>query len=219
MLDIIDMNTSAGCLDEVLRLKESFKTCLANVKDGTVLIINNFPAHEVIDYLIIVNIEKKNGNYYRIRYNESNHYIDNIVLGILKYPENNITEVDSVYLHSVNASYNYLESNTEFNRELRRFLGDFQEVWCWTLFQVNTPEQITYFSPELLLNEELTADKILESFAIQQIKHYPKVGRISAFPKDNSEKLTLSNIQEFVEKIELLRPKSLIFNEWLFYFC
>ena len=201
MLNIIDINTSSACLNEVSTLKKSFQNCLTNVKDGTVIIINNFPAHEIIDYLVIVNIEKKHQNYYRISENSSNHYIDNIVLGILKFPENNITEIDSAYLHSANASFNYLEANIEFNRELRKFLGNFQKVWCCTLFQVSVPQQINHFSPEILLNEELTASKILRSFAVQQIKQYPKIGRIRAFPKETSENFTSDKIQEFAEKI------------------
>lgn len=201
MIDIIDINTSSESLDEVLRLKESFRNCLTNVDDGTVIIINNFPAHEIIDFLVIVNIKKKSRNYYRIRNNGTNHYIDNIVLGILKYPENDITKMDSVYLYSDYASFNYLEANKEFNRELSRFLGSFQKVLCYSLFQVSTPAQINHFSPELILNEELTAEKILKSFALQQIKQYPKNGRIRAFPRNVSEEFTSNNILEFAEGI------------------
>lgn len=201
MLDIIDINTSAECLDEVVKLKESFHNYLSNVKNGTVLIINHFPAHEIVDYLVIVNIEKKSGNYHRIKYNGATHYIDNVVLGILKYPESGISNVDSVNLYSDNASFNFSEANTEFNRDLNRFLSNFQKVWCCTLFQVNTPDDIEYSSPELLLNKGLTAEVIINSFAAQQVKRYPRIGRIRAFPRDVSERFSSNRIQEFAEDI------------------
>lgn len=201
MLDIIDINTSAECLTEVLELKESFRKHLSTVKDGTVLIINNFPAHEVVDYLIIVNIEKKSGNYYRVRNNDSNHYVDNIVLAVLKYTEYNIIGVDDINLYSGNASFNYLDANREFNNELSKFFGNFQKVWCSTLLHVSSPENIEHFSPELLLNGKLTSEKIMLAFSFQQIKRYPKISRIRAFSKDISDRFNTIRVQEFAERI------------------
>lgn len=78
MLDIIDINSSSESLREIIELKESFRTLLNKVDYGTVIIINNFPAHEIIDYLIIINIENnKAKNYYQFKHNSSNFYVDN----------------------------------------------------------------------------------------------------------------------------------------------
>lgn len=201
MLEIIDVNSSAECLNEILELKESFKNHLSNVKDGTVVIINNFPAHEIIDYLIILNIKKKSGNYYRIRNNGSNHYIDNIVLAVSKLSEDDLSGVDNTNLYSDNASFNYVETNKEFNNELSKFFKNFQNVWCCTMFQITNSKNINHFSPELLLNRKLTAENILHAFAFQQIKRYPKISRIRAFAKDVSEGFDTYKIQQFVENI------------------
>lgn len=201
MLDIIDINSSAENLDEILILKESFKTQLKTVNHGTVIIINNFPAHEMIDYLIIVNIERKNSNYYRVNYKDSNHYVDNIVLAICKMEIVEITNVDHININTKEASFNYVEANKEFNNELRNYFKNFQKVWCCTLFMAKSTASINFFSPELLLNGKLTAEGILAAFAFQQLKKYPKIGRIRAFAKDTAEAFDTAKIQDFAENI------------------
>lgn len=201
MLDIIDINSSADCLNEIVELKESFRSHLTNVNDGTVIIINNFPAHEIVDYLIIVNIERSSGNYYRTTYNNSNHYVDNIVLAVLKLEGHGITGVDENNLYSDNSSFDYIEANREFNNQLKAFFSNFQRVWCRTLFHISNIEETSYFSPELLLNGNLTAEKIMLSFTFQQLNQYPKSNRISAFSKDISANFNTLSVQEFAKNI------------------
>ncbi len=200
MLKIIDLNSSSECLQEIVELKKGFLNCLTpTVKHGEVIIINNFPAHVVIDYLIVINIENRDRNYLYINHNKSRYYIDNIVLAISKLGEHNVI-IDNGKLHDSDAIFDFIEENKIFNNELKNFFNsfnNFNRIYCYSLFHASSLKSNEYFSPQLTFGK-ITAEKILYSYAIQRINNYEKINRISAFTKDTDEKL---DIEKFVNDI------------------
>ena len=132
MLDILDINSSDKDMSEILELKASFRDYLekdvkeGTVKHGTVLIINNFPGHELIDYLIIGHIEDKPKNYHRINYRGISYYLDSFVIAVVKFDSIRFTDVDNVNLYDAKASFNYLQDNKEFNNDLRKYLEKYE---------------------------------------------------------------------------------------------
>lgn len=201
MLDIIDINSSGKDLNQITLLKDSFKNRLTNVKTGTVIIINNFPAHEIIRYLIIINVEKKNNNYLRVRVDNNNYYVDNIICAIVEFPVNHIIDVDDNFLYDLDSNFDYLTENKHFNRGLFKFLKDFEQISCNTIFNITTDENINYSGAELLLNEKLDADSILTSVVKQQLRWKTHSSRIRSFSKEVSKKMNSKMLHSFVEDI------------------
>jgi len=202
MLDIIDINSSAENLSEIAEIKESFRTQLKNVKHGTVLIINNFPAHELVDYLIIINIEKEySNNYHRIFTDQGKYYLDNAVCAIIKYQEYNITNVDEKNIYCGESSFDYCDANKTFNNDLKTFFKNYNDIWCHTIFNVSTKEDISHHSPEIIINQKINAERIIASVSSQQTREYPKITHIRAFTPNVSNQFDTEIIQKFAENI------------------
>lgn len=207
MLDILDINSSDKDMSEILELKASFRDYLekdvkeGTVKHGTVLIINNFPGHELIDYLIIGHIEDKPKNYHRINYRGISYYLDSFVIAVVKFDSIRFTDVDNVNLYDAKASFNYLQDNKEFNNDLRKYLEKYENVWSKTIYHYSNRLDIRFFSPEILVNTKITAENLIRAFTLQNIKQFPKQNRITSFKKVVLKELTTSKIEEISRNI------------------
>ena len=93
MLKIVDINTNSSNLEEVEQLKLEFNDRLSpTVKDGTLLILSNFPAAGniagLIDYIFFLAITKNvSKNYLSFRMDGRNYNIDNFVFLVKKIEE------------------------------------------------------------------------------------------------------------------------------------
>ena len=150
MLEILDLNTPANKLDKVTKLKEDFRTTLTNVKDGLVLIICDFPANEIIDYLVIVNIKKKNGNYLRTKVRGNYHYIDNLVLAISEFDVGEIDEITNQHLVSNEAIFDYVDENRKLNKNFKKYFETYG-FSCHSILNIKSSNGKQDFYPELLL--------------------------------------------------------------------
>lgn len=182
MLEILDLNTPANKLDKINRLKDDFRSTLTNVKNGIVLIICDFPANEIIDYLVIVNINKESGNYHRTKVWGEYHYVDNIVLAISEFDVGEVDEITGQYLISNEATFDYVEETRKLNKGFKKYFEPYG-FFSHSLLNVQSSNGKQYFYSEILANNELTAKRLIKSYAYQEVKRDPKVSRIMAFKK------------------------------------
>ncbi len=198
-MQVLDINSSRDDLAEIISLKEDFSNSLQNVR-GTTIIINNFPSHEIIDYLILINIERIHQNYYRVNYNGKYHYVDNIVLAVKKIKDCEIDNVDRYYLYNKDAILNHVEENKSFNKSLQKYLSKFQNIICCTVFHISTRNKnLSYISPEIIVNQEITAKSLIQSYIYQHIAFRKNSTRINAFPKNNF--MDSQTLQELAQTI------------------
>ena len=191
MLQIIDINTNTGNIGEVEALKNGFQERLeATVKDGTVIIISNFPAvgsmAGKLDYLILLTIKKTNGNYLRLTQDGRYHYIDNFIFLVKKIDEDKITKVDNGHLHSDNSSFDYIESISHYNREFEDYFKKFDSIRCFTSYHLTTKNDFTFFDKKITVNKQLNANYILWSVVNQFVEKYGD-WRINSFSKEKLE--------------------------------
>lgn len=191
MLQIIDINTNNTNLDEVEFLKSDFQKKLEpTVKDGTVIIISDFPAvgnmNGKLDYLILLTLKKNGGNYLRLYQNEKYHYIDNFVLLVKKIDEEKITGADSQFIHSDNSSFDYVESLQVYNKEFEDYFKKFDNLRCFTIFQTTTKNDFTYSDKKIIINKKIDANYIIWSVVNQYLDKYG-AWRINSFTKEKFE--------------------------------
>jgi len=191
MLQIIDINTNNQNIDEVEFLKNDFQLKLEpTVKDGTVIIISDFPAvgnmAGKIDYLILLTIKKNKGNFLRLSHNDKYHYIDNFILIIKKIDEIKITSADSQFIHSDDSSFDYIESLKIYNNEFEDYFQKFDDIRCFTTFQVKTNNNFYYSDKKILINKNLDVNFILWSVINQHLDKYGD-RRVCSFSKEKFE--------------------------------
>lgn len=192
MLQIIDINTNQDNLKEVESLKAGFKIQLSpTVKDGTVIIITNFPPignmTGKVDYLIMLNVKKTPGNYLRLSHNGKNHYIDSFIYLVKKLKETEITNADNQFVYSKNGAFEYSESIKFYNWEIEDYLKKYDSnIKCFSVYSFQTENSYNFSNDKVLINKQIDANYILSSCVNQYISKYGDY-RINSFSKEKFE--------------------------------
>ncbi len=191
MLQIIAINPNEQNLEEIEFLKNDFRRKMeSSVRDGTVIIINNFPPvgnmAGKIDYLILLTLKKVSSNYLRVTSNGKFHYIDNFIVAIKKINEERITNADEQFIHLDSTSFNYIESLKVFNKELEDFFKRYDSLKAFSFYHITTQNNFPYTDKKILINTELSVDYILWSVVNQYLEKYGD-WRVNSFTKEKFE--------------------------------
>lgn len=205
MLQIIDINTNNQNLDEVEFLKNDLQKKLEpTVKEGTAIIISDFPAvgnmAGKLDYLILLTIKKVGMNYLRLSQDGKLHYIDNFVLVVKKITERKITSADGQFIHADTSSFDYIESLKIYNKEFEDYFKKFDNLRCFSLFHVTTQNDFTYSDKRIIINKKLDADYIIWSVVNQCLDKYGE-WRIHSFTKEKFEYYHDNVLIDFAKQI------------------
>lgn len=166
MLNIIDINTNAANLDFIEALKADFRSELApTVKEGTVVIISNFPAVgnmlSKIDFLVMINIPKKQGNYLKLRIDHKNRYIHNAVLMIKQVEDDQIISADDAALYTKVGEFDYQETLAQAVYDFRdHCLGD-AAIWPFAVYHLKSAIAPNFYNSRISLNHTLTAKYLI----------------------------------------------------------
>ncbi len=163
-------------------LKESIIEKLsATCKEAEVIILNNFPvsvsAQASVDFIVLLNIPKKEKSWYRVETADDRHYVKNQIIAVSivnEYNKSNIkidgglVEIDGAYVDfEDNANKikwgltNYLSSNCNLDR---KYITVHPITWI-----KNASSSFT--SNNILIDKQFTYDKVEE---IIKLNHYFK---------------------------------------------
>lgn len=205
MLEVVDINTSSTNLNEIEDLKKGFKKILEpTVKDGSVIIISDFPCVGNIpgktDFLILLSIKKTPGNYFRAIVNNNKHYVDNFVFLLNKINEENIINVDKQNFYTQKGEFNYIESIKNYTQSFENYFKDFDSVNCYASYYVQTENKINYFNDKVFANLPITADNIIWSVVSQSISRFGN-NRIRSFSNELHQTFSQSSLIDFAKNV------------------
>ncbi|MFV1449149.1 hypothetical protein VBZ51_08375 [Maribacter sp. HS] len=163
-------------------LKDSIIEKLHNTcKEAEVIVLNNFPvsvsSQTTIDFIILLNIPKKERSWYRVETADDRHYVKNQIIAVSivnEYNNSNIKingsliEIDGVYIDFEEDANkikwgltNYLSTNCCLDR---RFITVHPITWIKNTMSSHTLNNI-------LINNQFTYDKVEE---VIKLNHYFK---------------------------------------------
>ncbi|MGP1994085.1 hypothetical protein D9V96_019540 [Zobellia laminariae] len=163
-------------------LKESIiKKLGENCKEAEVIILNNFPvsvtAQASVDFILLLNIPKRDRSWYRVKTADDRHYIKNQIIAVTivnEYSNSNICtnggliEIDGAYVDFEDNTNkikwgltNYLSSNCGLDR---RYITVHPITWVKN-------SRTSYTSSSILIDKEFTYDKVEE---VIKLNHYFK---------------------------------------------
>ena len=123
MITISFVNDSTTDLKKKENFKKSFQKEFSRVDYGEVDVIFDIisptPSLGIIDTLIFISIEDKNGNYYRSYPNKD--YLHNLVIGIKNLNAEDVIDANNYELINNEGSWNYLDDINAESRALNSF--------------------------------------------------------------------------------------------------
>lgn len=188
MLEIVDINTHANHLAEVTRLKEEFRTELAGVSEGSVIIINRFPAVGdmigPLDYLILLNIVYKKGNYLSRKVNGQRMYINHAVIHINAVQDDEVTGADEQQLQKGSGLFDYPSALKAVSGDLRDYLLAYADCKPFGFYRLRSTAAAEYHNPKLMLNYELTSKFLLWGICWQTANERGS-SSVNSFPRND----------------------------------
>ena len=205
MVQIVDINTNSDNLQEVERLKLEFREYLSpTVKEGTVIIVSNFPAignfAGNIDYIFFIAVQKNQG-YLRINRNGKNNNIDSLILCIKKINDNEIFKADDTFIYNNDGDFDYNSSIKANNYEFQDYCKKFEKVRSSVTYSITSTKDFKYYNSRILVNHPLTAKYIIWSAATQYLEKFGEGYRINSFEREYFTNYTHENLVEFVKNI------------------
>lgn len=205
MIQIVDINTNSNNLQEVERLKVEFREYLGpTVKEGTVIIVSNFPAvgnfTGKIDYIFFIAVQKNQG-YLRINRNGKNNNIDSLILCVKKIHENDIIKADDSFIYNKDGDFDYNFSIKSNNYEFQDYCEKFEKVRSSVTYSITSAKDFQYYNSRISINHPLTAKYIIWSAATQYLEKFGEDYRINSFEKEYFSNYTHDNLVEFVKNI------------------
>lgn len=205
MLQIVDINTSSNNLEEVERLKFEFKEYLTpTVKEGTVIIVSNFPAmanfNGNIDYIFFIAVQKNQG-YLRIQRNGRNNNIDSLIFCVKKINDNDIFKADDSFIYNKEGEFDYVSSIKANNYEFQDYCEKFEKIKSSVAYYITSTKQFQYFNSKISVNIALSAKDIIESAATQYLEKFGDAYRVNGFEREYFFNYTHENLVEFVKNI------------------
>lgn len=205
MVQIVDINTNSNNLQEVERLKLEFREYLSpTVKEGTVIIVSNFPAignfTGNIDYIFFIAVQKNQG-YLRINRNGKNNNIDSLILCVKKIRDNDIFKADDSFIYNNDGNFDYNSSIKANNYEFQDYCEKFEKVRSSVTYTITSTKDFQYYNSRISVNHPLTAKYIIWSAATQYLEKFGEDYRINSFEREYFSNYTHDNLVEFVKNI------------------
>lgn len=205
MIQIVDINTNSDNHQEVERLKHEFKEYLSpTVKEGTVIIVSNFPAignfAGNIDYVFFIVVQKNQG-FLRIKRNGKNNNIDSLILCIKKINDDDILKVDDSFISNYEGDFEYNNSIKTNNYEFQDYCEKYEKIKSSVTYHINSNKDFKYYNSRVLINYPLTAKYIVWSAATQYLEKFGDNYRINSFEREYFNNFSHDNLVSFVKNI------------------
>lgn len=205
MLNIIDINTNSTNLKEVEALKESFRAqLLPTVSEGTVIIVSKFPAVgnmlSQIDYLVMFNIPKKDGNYLKVKIDNTNKYLYNAVLLVKCIKDDQIVSADDAAIYSPDGEFDYNEPLTQSIYDFRDYCLPKEDLWPFAIYRIESKSSEKFYNSSIVVNHDLTAKYMIWAIANQANHKAPAYG-VNSFGKESETLSGPDNLIGFCRRL------------------
>lgn len=202
------INESSSNTKRKERLEKELSNIFKYVREGEVDVVFDFKSPTsslgIIDVLLFINIEKRNGNYYRTY--PTKDYLHTLVVGIKKIVMDDVIDADSKSFYNEEGSWNYEDEILAENRSFDKFcytvcpkIKYFKSALFYYVQAKNCSKSITndYI---FLNNEKLDISKLLD-IACQRCRSNVFRG---AWSMQFNEKVDIHNfVSLLIEEAEL----------------
>jgi hypothetical protein len=182
-LNLTKINGTNADLDYDALKQSIIEKLSATCKEAEVIILNNFPvsvsAQASVDFIVLLNISKKERSWYRVETADDRHYVKNQIIAVSivnEYTNSNIKidggliEIDDAYIDfEDNANKikwgltNYLSSNCGLDR---KYITVHPITWIKNASR-------SHISDNIIIDEQFTYDKVEEVIKLNYYFKWP----------------------------------------------
>jgi hypothetical protein len=182
-LNLTKINGTNADLDYDALKQSLIEKLSATCKEAEVIILNNFPvsvsAEASVDFIVLLNISKKERSWYRVETADDRHYVKNQIIAVSivnEYTNSNIkidsglVEIDGAYIDfEDNANKikwgltNYLSSNCGLDR---KYITVHPITWIKNASR-------SHISDNIIIDEQFTYDKVEEVIKLNYYFKWP----------------------------------------------